>query len=130
MKSNTRWTQHFVKGKAGQNLWWSQRITFTSGSQKMAEPPTSDEPNITYSLSTSRYGNIVCYNQTNEALVGDYSGWQSAKSIETALPFFVMQLLISNLSYGLMYSLTRPLHLPPFVAQILVSNQMSQTNFN
>ena len=96
----------------------------------MAEPPTSDEPNITYSLSTSRYGNIVCYNQTNEALVGDYSGWQSAKSIETALPFFVMQLLISNLSYGLMYSLTRPLHLPPFVAQILVSNQMSQTNFN
>ncbi|KAF3553992.1 hypothetical protein F2Q69_00017115 [Brassica cretica] len=93
----------------------------------MAEPPTSDEPNITYSLSTSRYGNIVCYNQTNETLVGDYSGWQSAKSIETALPFFVMQLLISNLSYGLMYSLTRPLHLPPFVAQILCGLLFSPT---
>ncbi|KAF3581063.1 hypothetical protein DY000_02035007 [Brassica cretica] len=93
----------------------------------MAEPPTSDEPNITYSLSTSRYGNIVCYNQTNETLVGDYSGWQSAKSIETALPFFVMQLLISNLTYGLMYSLTRPLHLPPFVAQILCGLLFSPT---
>lgn len=96
----------------------------------MAEPEItmSQEPNISYSVSTSRYGNIVCYNQTYETLVGNHLGWQSAKSIETILPYFVMQLLVSNLSYGLMYSLTRPLHLPPFVAQILVSNQMLQTN--
>ncbi|KAF8086967.1 hypothetical protein N665_0607s0027 [Sinapis alba] len=91
-----------------------------------AEPqiPTS-QSNISYSVSTSRYGSIVCYNQTNQIVGGN--GRQSAYAIEAALPYLVMQLLVSNLGYGLMYSLTRPLHLPPFVAQILCGLFFSPT---
>ncbi|KAJ4903397.1 hypothetical protein Rs2_17348 [Raphanus sativus] len=89
----------------------------------MAEPIPGSEPYIVYSVSPSRYGNTVCYNQT--APVGN--GWESANLIEKTLPSFIMQLLVSNLSYGLMYSLTRPLHLPPFVAQILCGLLFSPT---
>ena len=89
----------------------------------MAEPIPGTQANISYSISTSRYGNVVCYNQT----IPVENGRESAHLIETALPSFVMQLLVSNLSYGLMYSLTRPLHLPPFVAQILCGLLFSPT---
>ncbi|KAF8086966.1 hypothetical protein N665_0607s0026 [Sinapis alba] len=78
-----------------------------------------------YPLSTSRYGKVVCYNQTG--LIPDHNGWESAYSIQTALPFFMRQLFVANFVYRLFYYMTRPLHLPPFVAQILCGLLFSPT---
>ncbi|EOA28765.1 hypothetical protein CARUB_v10024997mg [Capsella rubella] len=70
-------------------------------------------------MAISRYGNVVCYNQTLMNMAGDHSLEDSGSSLTAALPVFVMQLFVSNLTYRLLYYFTRPLYFPPFVAQIL-----------
>ncbi|CAH8382041.1 unnamed protein product [Eruca vesicaria subsp. sativa] len=93
----------------------------------MADPPSTLDPNISYSVSTSRYGSVICYNQTVAILDGDHNGWETAASLKTAFPYFAMQLFFSNFCYRIIYSLTRPLHLPPFAAQILCGLLFSPT---
>ncbi|KAL0740675.1 hypothetical protein Bca4012_082188 [Brassica carinata] len=83
-------------------------------------------PNITsYILTTSRYGRVLCFNQTD--LKADHTGWESAKSTKLALPFLINQLFVANFAYRVIYYMTRPLHLPPFVAQILCGLLFSPT---
>ncbi|CAN8247657.1 unnamed protein product [Cochlearia groenlandica] len=70
-------------------------------------------------MTDSRYGKIVCFNQTFIKETGDHNGWESGSVLAAALPFFVTQLFVANLTYRVIYYLVRPLRLPPFVAQIL-----------
>ena len=96
----------------------------------MAEPknPMALESNSSYyNLSSSRYGKVLCYSHTDLIAEEHHNGWESAKPIHAAFPFFIKQLLVANFVYRVIYYMTRPLHLPPFVAQILVSNQMLKT---
>lgn len=88
--------------------------------------PGGPQPEF-YAVSESRFGRVVCYNQTVMKMVGDHKGGESGSALTAALPFFVTQLCVANLSYRVLYYFTRPLHLPPFVAQILVSIQSCYT---
>ncbi|XP_010522268.1 PREDICTED: cation/H(+) antiporter 23, chloroplastic-like [Tarenaya hassleriana] len=75
--------------------------------------------NVSYVVDESRYGKIVCYPQEFLFEKREQKAWESGSTMASALPFLVTQLLVSNLSYRVIYYLTRPLYLPPFVAQIL-----------
>lgn len=80
------------------------------------------DPNGTVSgISISRYGRLICYNQTLLDSYGDHNSWEDPSTLAAALPVFVTQLFVANFTYRLIYYLIRPLKLPPFVAQILVS---------
>ncbi|CAH2059869.1 unnamed protein product [Thlaspi arvense] len=85
------------------------------------------EKQLDYITSTSRYGNVVCYNQTIAKTIGDANGWENASSLAAVLPIFVTQLFVANFTYRIIYYLTRPLLLPPFVAQILCGLLFSPT---
>ncbi|ESQ51778.1 hypothetical protein EUTSA_v10016242mg [Eutrema salsugineum] len=88
-------------------------------------PPEQEE--LQYDVSDSRYGSVICYNQTVAAVIGDHNGWESGSSLAAVLPFFVTQLFVANFSYRVIYYLIRPLRLPPFVAQILCGLLFSPT---
>lgn len=85
---------------------------------------TSGLPNSTtntaYEIDVSRFGKIVCYDQSLLFEKREQKGWESGSTLASSLPFFITQLFVANLSYRVIYYLTRPLYLPPFVAQILV----------
>ncbi|CAH8382038.1 unnamed protein product [Eruca vesicaria subsp. sativa] len=83
--------------------------------------------NISYTLTSSRYGNVLCYNQTDVISAGDQKAWESAKPINAALPRLIYQLAAANFVYRVFYYTTRPLNLPPFVAQILCGLLFSPT---
>ncbi|CAD5320091.1 unnamed protein product [Arabidopsis thaliana] len=68
--------------------------------------------------SSSRFGRVVCYNQT--AMPG-------SNTISAAAPFFMTQLSVANLTYRILYYFLKPLCLPPFVAQILCGLLFSPT---
>ena len=84
---------------------------------------TSGLPNSTtntaYEIDVSRFGKIVCYDQSLLFEKREQKGWESGSTLASSLPFFITQLFVANLSYRVIYYLTRPLYLPPFVAQIL-----------
>ncbi|KFK31171.1 hypothetical protein AALP_AA6G078200 [Arabis alpina] len=80
-----------------------------------------------YEISLSRYGKIICYNQTALLVSGDHKGWENASSLADALPIFIGQILVANLTYRVFYYMTRPLYLPPFVAQLLSGLLFSPT---
>ncbi|ESQ36363.1 hypothetical protein EUTSA_v10006774mg [Eutrema salsugineum] len=75
--------------------------------------------NPVYQIDESRYGKIVCYDQSLLYEKREQKGWESGSTLASSLPFFITQLFVANLSYRVIYYLTRPLYLPPFVAQIL-----------
>lgn len=81
-------------------------------------PPNATEP--VYTIDESRFGKIVCYEQSLLFEKREQKGWESGSTLASSLPFFITQLFVANLSYRVIYYLTRPLYLPPFVAQILV----------
>ncbi|KAL1221187.1 Cation/H(+) antiporter 21 [Cardamine amara subsp. amara] len=91
----------------------------------MADPVVS-EPQFS-DISASRFGRVVCYNQTEMSIIGDHKGWESGNMFEAALPFFVTQICVANLCYRILYYFTRFLYLPPFVAQILCGLVFSPT---
>ncbi|KFK42894.1 hypothetical protein AALP_AA1G052600 [Arabis alpina] len=72
-----------------------------------------------YQIEESRYGKVVCYDQSLLFEKREQKGWESGSTLASSLPFFITQLFVANLSYRILYYLTRPLYLPPFVAQIL-----------
>lgn len=86
-------------------------------------PLNSTEPK--YDIEDSRFGKIVCYDQQLLFEKREQKGWESGSTLASSLPFFITQLFVANLSYRVLYYLTRPLYLPPFVAQILVRIQTS-----
>ncbi|CAH2038834.1 unnamed protein product [Thlaspi arvense] len=75
--------------------------------------------NPSYQIDESRYGKIVCYDQSLLFEKREQKGWESGSTLASSLPFFITQLFVANLSYRVIYYLTRPFYLPPFVAQIL-----------
>ncbi|CAA0168791.1 unnamed protein product [Arabidopsis thaliana] len=75
--------------------------------------------NPNYDIEESRFGKIVCYDQSLLFEKREQKGWESGSTLASSLPFFITQLFVANLSYRVLYYLTRPLYLPPFVAQIL-----------
>ena len=82
-----------------------------------SEPVNTTTP--LYEIDVSRYGKIVCYDQSLLFEKREQKGWESGSTLASSLPFFITQLFVANLSYRVIYYLTRPLYLPPFVAQIL-----------
>ncbi|CAA7041833.1 unnamed protein product [Microthlaspi erraticum] len=80
--------------------------------------PDARNPNNSY-ISFSRYGRVICYNQTLLRNNGDHNSWEDPSTLVAALPVFITQLFVANFTYRLIYYLIRPLKLPPFVAQIL-----------
>ncbi|XP_010542776.1 PREDICTED: cation/H(+) antiporter 23, chloroplastic-like [Tarenaya hassleriana] len=75
--------------------------------------------NMSYVTDESRYGKIVCYPQEYLYEKNDQKNLESGGTLASALPFFITQIFVANLTYRILYYLTRPLYLPPFVAQIL-----------
>ena len=112
----------------GKKIRWGLRRRVPSSLGDSEKPSwdkmTSGLPNSTtntaYEIDVSRFGKIVCYDQSLLFEKREQKGWESGSTLASSLPFFITQLFVANLSYRVIYYLTRPLYLPPFVAQILV----------
>ncbi|KAH0905710.1 hypothetical protein HID58_037537 [Brassica napus] len=71
---------------------------------------TSGLPNSTtntaYEIDVSRFGKIVCYDQSLLFEKREQKGWESGSTLASSLPFFITQLFVANLSYrcGLLFS--------------------------